>query len=63
MRIGLFIPCYVDAFHPDVSIATLNLSSVRRAEEACLVGGQAFGQKYSDRVQRLVRCRQVADTR
>ena len=25
MRIGLFVPCYVDAFHPDVGIATLNL--------------------------------------
>src|SRR3979490_959060 len=25
MRIGLFVPCYVDAFHPDVGIATLEL--------------------------------------
>ena len=25
MRIGLFIPCYVDAFHPEVGIATLEL--------------------------------------
>jgi len=24
-RVGLFIPCYVDAFHPDVGIATLEL--------------------------------------
>jgi L-lactate dehydrogenase complex protein LldE len=23
MRIGLFVPCYVDAFEPDVGIATL----------------------------------------
>ena len=25
MRVGLFIPCYVDAFHPDIGIATLEL--------------------------------------
>ena len=25
MRVGLFIPCYVDAFHPEVGIATLEL--------------------------------------
>ena len=25
MRIGLFVPSYVDAFHPDVGIATLEL--------------------------------------
>jgi L-lactate dehydrogenase complex protein LldE len=25
MRIGLFVPCYVDAFHPEVGIATLEL--------------------------------------
>ena len=25
MRIGPFVPCYVDAFHPDVGIATLSL--------------------------------------
>ena len=25
MRIGLFVPCYVDAFHPEVGIATLHL--------------------------------------
>ena len=25
MRIGLFIPCYIDAFFPDVGIATLEL--------------------------------------
>ena len=25
MRAGLFIPCYVDAFHPEVGIATLEL--------------------------------------
>ena len=25
MRIGLFVPCYVDAFEPDVGIATLEL--------------------------------------
>jgi L-lactate dehydrogenase complex protein LldE len=25
MRVGLFVPCYVDAFHPDVGIATLEL--------------------------------------
>ena len=25
MRVGLFIPCYVDAFFPDVGIATLQL--------------------------------------
>jgi L-lactate dehydrogenase complex protein LldE len=23
MRVGLFIPCYVDAFFPEVGIATL----------------------------------------
>ena len=25
MRIGLFIPCFIDAFHPEVGIATLEL--------------------------------------
>jgi L-lactate dehydrogenase complex protein LldE len=25
MRIGLFVPCYVDAFHPEVGIATLEI--------------------------------------
>ena len=25
MRVGLFIPCYVDAFYPDVGVATLEL--------------------------------------
>jgi L-lactate dehydrogenase complex protein LldE len=25
IRVGLFVPCYVDAFHPDVGIATLEL--------------------------------------
>ena len=25
MKIGLFVPCYVDAFHPEVGIATLEL--------------------------------------
>jgi L-lactate dehydrogenase complex protein LldE len=25
MRIGLFIPCFVDAFFPEVGIATLEL--------------------------------------
>ena len=25
MRIGLFIPCYIDAFSPEVGIATLEL--------------------------------------
>jgi L-lactate dehydrogenase complex protein LldE len=25
MRIGLFIPCYIDAFFPKVGIATLEL--------------------------------------
>jgi L-lactate dehydrogenase complex protein LldE len=25
MRIGLFIPCYVDAFHVEVGVATLEL--------------------------------------
>jgi L-lactate dehydrogenase complex protein LldE len=25
MKIGLFIPCYIDAFFPEVGIATLQL--------------------------------------
>ncbi len=25
MRVGLFVPCYVDAFHPEVGVATLHL--------------------------------------
>ena len=25
MRVGLFVPCYVDAFEPEVGIATLEL--------------------------------------
>jgi hypothetical protein len=25
MRIGLFIPCYIDAFFPEVGVATLEL--------------------------------------
>ena len=25
MRVGLFIPCYVDQFYPDVGMATLEL--------------------------------------
>lgn len=25
MKVGLFVPCYVDAFHPDVGVATLEL--------------------------------------
>lgn len=25
MKTGLFIPCYIDQFYPEVAIATLNL--------------------------------------
>ncbi len=25
MRIGLFIPCYIEAFYPEVAVATLEL--------------------------------------
>ncbi len=25
MRVGLFVPCYIDAFYPEVGIATLEL--------------------------------------
>jgi L-lactate dehydrogenase complex protein LldE len=25
MRIGLFVPCYIDAFFPEVGVATLEL--------------------------------------
>ena len=25
MRLGLFIPCYIDAFFPEVGVATLEL--------------------------------------
>ena len=25
MRIGLFVPCFIDAFYPDVGVATLEL--------------------------------------
>ncbi len=25
MRVGLFIPCYMDAFEPEIGIATLEL--------------------------------------
>jgi L-lactate dehydrogenase complex protein LldE len=25
MRVGLFIPCYMDAFEPEVGVATLEL--------------------------------------
>ena len=31
MRIGLFVPCFIDAFFPEVGIATLELLWVRRS--------------------------------
>jgi hypothetical protein len=30
MRIGLFVPCYIDAFFPEVGIATERPPSVQR---------------------------------
>ena len=44
MRIGLFIPCYIDAFFPEVGIATLGLSECRslvqtRAMQKRIAGG------------------------
>ena len=30
MRIGLFIPCYIDAFFPEVGIATLAEANLTR---------------------------------
>jgi hypothetical protein len=47
MRIGLFVPHYVDAFHPDVGIATLELDAarfrrpVREQDRGVAVDGQA----------------------
>ena len=36
MRVGLFVPCYVDAFHPDVGIATLELLERLGVGELCV---------------------------
>jgi hypothetical protein len=33
MRIGLFIPCHIDAFHPEVGIVTLKLRPLASAIE------------------------------
>ena len=30
MRIGLFIPCFIDAFFPEVGVATLELFGALR---------------------------------
>jgi hypothetical protein len=37
MRVGLFIPCYVDQFYPQVGIATLQLPPPPK---------QSFGEWY-----------------
>lgn len=40
MRVGLFIPCYVDQFYPQVAIATLELPE-RLGCEVVVPTGQA----------------------
>ncbi|MDO5017026.1 MAG: hypothetical protein Q4E10_01530 [Porphyromonas sp.] len=30
-RIGLFIPCYIDAIYPEVGIATYNLDDIEQS--------------------------------
>ena len=48
MRIGLFIPCYIDAFFPEVGVATLELLErlghevVYPLDQTCC--GQYFGK-------------------
>ncbi|HEY2016668.1 MAG TPA: hypothetical protein VGH38_24360 [Bryobacteraceae bacterium] len=43
MRIGLFIPCYIDAFFPEVGIATLELELVRPRREFNLILAVKYG--------------------
>jgi L-lactate dehydrogenase complex protein LldE len=33
MKVGLFIPCYIDAFFPEVGVATLEL--LERLQRRC----------------------------
>jgi hypothetical protein len=43
MRIGLFIPCYIDAFFPEVGIATLELELVGPRREFNLILAVKYG--------------------
>jgi hypothetical protein len=44
MRIGLFIPCFIDAFFPEVGIATLELSESRVTASMIVFG---HGGRYA----------------
>ena len=55
MRIGLFVPCYIEAFYPEVAVATLELLeslghevSYPREQTCCGSHGQ---QRRSGRVR------------
>jgi Fe-S oxidoreductase len=70
MKVGLFIPCYIDAFFPEVGIATLELfeklgcTAEYPVDQTCCCGfggsfcvtGEAVSaQMGSDRVQDFLR--------
>jgi hypothetical protein len=40
MRVGLFIPCYMDAFEPEVGVATLELLERLDIEGVLIHGAQ-----------------------
>jgi hypothetical protein len=48
MRIGLFIPCYIDAFFPEVGIATLEVLDWATADfEGVLIHGAQGVRSFS----------------
>ncbi len=48
MRIGLFIPCYIDQFYPQVGIATLELLEKQGLEVVYPVGATCCGQPMAN---------------
>jgi L-lactate dehydrogenase complex protein LldE len=57
MRVGLFVPCYVDAFHPDVGIATLELLERFGIEVEYPFDQTCCGQPMTkQRLRRGIRC-------
>jgi L-lactate dehydrogenase complex protein LldE len=59
MRIGLFIPCYIDAFVPEVGIATLEFVTPARPDECCGFGG-TFSM-FEEVVSTKMGCDKVSD--
>ena len=54
MTVGLFIPCYVDQFYPQVAIATLQLLEKLGVTIAYPMGKLAVGNRWRMRVTNIL---------